>query len=134
MADLIEEADHALRLAGNEGDLRELDLVRAELALNEGDPERTLAWSTSAVDDSLPPNTGEMPRPCATEHSTPSGREEEAAEALTRAALLFEEAGAYRRALDAWRAQAGVPPADGLSQPLSEKSRVGRQPATSSCT
>ena len=36
VADLIDEADHALRLAGNDADLRELDLVRAELALNEG--------------------------------------------------------------------------------------------------
>jgi hypothetical protein len=112
VADLIEEADHALRLAGNDGDRRELDLVRAELALNEGDPERTVMLIDRAVDDSLPPNTRGEAETLRHRALQALGRDEEASTAIAQAALLFEEAGAYRRALDAWRAHAGVPPAD----------------------
>jgi transcriptional regulator with XRE-family HTH domain len=109
---LIEVADYALRLAGNDSDLRELGLVRAELALNEGDPERTLALVDEAVDDSLPPNTRGEAETLRHRALQSLGREDEASAALAQAALLFEEAGAYRRALDAWRARAGVPRVD----------------------
>jgi tetratricopeptide (TPR) repeat protein len=112
VAELIDEADHALRLAGKDGDLRELDLVRAELALDEGDPERTLVLVERAVNGSLPPNTRGEAETLRHRALLALGREDEAAAALTRAALLFEEAGAYRRALDAWRTNAGVPRTD----------------------
>ena len=64
------------------------------------------------MDDSLPPNTRGEAETLRHRALHALGRDEEAAAALTLAALLFEEAGAYRRALDAWRTQAGVPRAD----------------------
>ena len=134
VADLIEEADHALRLAGNEADLRELDLVRAELALNEGDPERAAEPDRPRhrrlVAPEHPGRSRDPAPPCAPGPGPRGG----GGGRLTLAALLFEEAGAYRRALDAWRAHAGVPPRRLESAAEQEKSRVGRQPAMSSWT
>ena len=75
-------------------------------------PSAPLALIDRAMDDSLPPNTRAEAETLRHRALHALGRDEEAAAALTLAALLFEEAGAYRRALDAWRTQAGVPRAD----------------------
>jgi hypothetical protein len=91
-------------------------LLKAELALTEGDPERTLSLVDRVIGDSLPPSTRAEAETLRHRALHALGRDEEAATALTLAALLFEEAGAYRRPLDAWRTQAGVPRADWVSR------------------
>lgn len=108
--ELLARAQYAMTLVGNDGDRRELDLTRADLLLHKGKPAETLAILDELADPDAP-----MPAHTRAEaewlrHRTLKalGDVAQARDAAAAAALAFEEAGAIRRALEAWRTHAGV--------------------------
>lgn len=104
---LIEAADYALRLVGNDGDRLELALVRAERALGV-DPADTLEHVRAAVEGApLPAHTLAEAALLRARAFDLMSQPDDAHEQLIEAAHLFEEAGAESRALPIWRLVAG---------------------------
>ncbi len=108
-AALLDLAATAIDLVGNTGDQEELQLTRAELQFQVGDPITALATleKVLAADADLPPHTraeGDWLRyQCLSALGDPSARD-----AVREAALHYEEAGAFERAVHAWRTYSDV--------------------------
>lgn len=103
--ELLESASLALRLVGHSGDVCELEMAYAKLAIAEADFPQALERCDRALAEAaaMPSNRlGELEVLRATALCSlpdlPQARD-----TLARAAAQFETAGAYRRALDVWR-------------------------------
>ncbi len=112
----LDRAGVALSLVGHVGDERQLQMAYAELAVAEGDYTGALSRIDAALADPcpLPSNEqadAEIVRATALNEL---GRSAQAQLALVRAATQYEEAGAYPRALMAWKKHADLTHPTGL--------------------
>lgn len=104
---LLDRASKAIDLVGNAGDQQELQLTRAEFQFQVEDPAAALVTleKVMAPDADLPPHTraeGDWLRyRCLNALGDPAARD-----AARDAALHYEEAGAFERAVHAWRTHA----------------------------
>ncbi|WP_198671579.1 helix-turn-helix domain-containing protein [Desertihabitans aurantiacus] len=108
---LLAQAGDALRIVGNSSDLVELRLAEARLWLLEGDTVRARSTVEFCLADeglAAQPHSRAEAEALLADVEAADGRPAQAAAAYLRAALRYEEAGAYRRSVDMWRRRAEI--------------------------
>lgn len=106
---LLEQAGDALRIVGNPSDLTELRLAEARYRLLTGAIDEAAALvgfclGDQSLDDA--PHSRAEAEVLLADVEQAAGRLGESGRACLRAALLFEQAGAYQRSVEMWRRHA----------------------------
>lgn len=108
--DQLDQSKLALTLVGHTGDRMSLEVSYAKLAIGEHDFERAVVIIDELLADpnTLPSNLQAEAGLVRAQALGELGRISEAQEAVMLAATLFEEAGAYPRAIAAWKMHADL--------------------------
>ncbi|WP_197430287.1 hypothetical protein, partial [Auraticoccus cholistanensis] len=108
--ELLHQAGDALRIVGNPSDLTELRLAEARYWLLSGETRTARSLVEYSLDDTTlaeAPHSRAEAEQLLGEIEVAEGHQRAAGQAFLRAALLFEQAGAYKRSVQMWRRHAG---------------------------